>query len=239
MLTDTSKIVDIQQLHVYQGDVLVLREVSFSLHRGEFVFLIGKTGSGKSTLIKTLYGELSCGATKAQVGSFDLNTILPNELPFLRRRLGIVFQDFQLLMDRTVEENLAFVLRATGWKDKKAIRDKIMVLLSPLGLDWTMQKMPYQLSGGEQQRIVIARALLNDPFLILADEPTGHLDPEVAGEILELFFAINRAGTAVLMATHNYDFLCQFPHIRILQCKQGLLMDGLPFNRITKELNEV
>lgn len=230
MIRSSDTVVDIAQLYVYQGNMPVLQDVSFTLTGGEFAFLIGKTGSGKSTLIKALYGELTCQATKARIGPFDLTTIRPSELPFLRRQLGIVFQDFQLLMDRTVEENLAFVLQATGWRPKKAIKDKITKVLTQVGLEWAMAKMPYQLSGGEQQRVVVARALLNDPLLLLADEPTGHLDPAIAGEILALFFSINRSGTTVLMATHNYDFLQQSPHRRVLQCQQGRLLDGLASN---------
>jgi cell division transport system ATP-binding protein len=218
-------IIYIKGLNIYQGSKLVLRNLNFNIHSGEFVFLIGKTGSGKSSLLKTLYGELPARFGKVHVAEFNLNTIMPSELPFLRRKLGIIFQDFQLLMDRTVEENLAFVLRATGWKRKTDIRNKIAEVLMKVGLDWASKKMPYQLSGGEQQRTAVARALLNDPVVLVADEPTGNLDPEVAHEILNLFIDINKAGTAVLMATHNYDFLSKH-HSRVLKCENGCLIDS-------------
>ncbi|MHB9147367.1 MAG: cell division ATP-binding protein FtsE [Candidatus Amoebophilus sp.] len=220
-------IIHIKGLNIYQGDKLVLKNINFNIHRGEFIFLIGKTGSGKSSLLKTLYGELPCRFGKVQVAEFSLHTIIPTQLPFLRRKLGIIFQDFQLLMDRTVEENLAFVLKATGWKQKTDIKNRVAEVLMKVGLDWAGKKMPYQLSGGEQQRTAVARALLNDPVLLLADEPTGNLDPEVANEILNLFLEINKAGTAVLMATHNYDFLDK-QHSRVLKCEDGYLLDTLP-----------
>eukprot|EP01132_Coremiostelium_polycephalum_P000174 gene174-232_t len=217
-------IIHTKGLNIYQGDRLVLKNINFNLNKGEFVFLIGKTGSGKSSLLKTLYGELPCISGQVHVAEFHLNTIRNHQLPFLRRKLGIIFQDFQLLMDRTVEENLSFVLKATGWRHKADIKDKIATVLTKVGLAWASAKMPYQLSGGEQQRIAIARALLNDPVLLLADEPTGNLDPDVANEILYLFAEINAAGTAVLMATHNYDFL-ERQGGRILKCDQGYLLD--------------
>ena len=220
-------IIHIKGLNIYQGDKLVLKNINFNIHRGEFIFLIGKTGSGKSSLLKTLYGELPCRFGKVQVAEFSLHTIIPTQLPFLRRKLGIIFQDFQLLMDRTVEENLAFVLKATGWKQKTDIKNRVAEVLMKVGLDWAGKKMPYQLSGGEQQRTAVARALLNEPVVLLADEPTGNLDPEVANEILNLFLEINKAGTAVLMATHNYDFLSK-QHSRVLKCEDGYLLDSLP-----------
>lgn len=195
------------------------------MQRGEFVFLIGRTGSGKSSLLKTLYGELPCKTGEVQVATFDLHTITSTQVPFLRRKLGIVFQDFQLLFDRSVEENLRFVLSATGWKDKAAMQRRIAEVLMKVGLHWANKKMAHQLSGGEQQRIAIARALLNDPLILLADEPTGNLDPEVAQGILSLFLEINRGGTAVLMATHNYDLLDKHA-CRVLKCEHGYVVDS-------------
>jgi cell division transport system ATP-binding protein len=220
---DTS-IIHIKGLTIYQGNKAILQEVNFNIERGEFVFLIGKTGSGKSSLLKTLYGELACRHGEVQVANFDLHTIKHAQVPFLRRKLGIVFQDFQLLMDRNVEENLQFVLRATGWKESVVIKRKIADILMKVGLSWANKKMPYQLSGGEQQRVVIARALLNDPVILLADEPTGNLDPDVAYGILDLFLEINRGGTAVLMATHNYDLLDRHA-CRILKCENGRVIE--------------
>jgi len=217
-------IIHIKGLRVYQGTRAILQDVNFSIHRGEFVFLIGRTGSGKSSLLKTLYGELPCSAGEVQIADFNLHTIKRSQVPFLRRKLGIVFQDFQLLMDRNVEENLRFVLKATGWKDRSAIRRRIAEVLMQVGLDWASKKMAHQLSGGEQQRVAIARALLNDPLILLADEPTGNLDPEVAYGILSLFLEINRGGTAVLMATHNYDLLDKHA-CRILKCDHGHVVD--------------
>lgn len=219
-----SAIIHIKGLTIYQDSQPILRDIDFRIHRGEFVFLIGKTGSGKSSLLKTLYGELPCQVGEVQVAGFELSTIQRTQIPFLRRKLGIVFQDFQLLMDRNIEENLQFVLRATGWKDRSAIKHQIAAVLMKVGLDWASKKMPYQLSGGEQQKVVIARALLNDPVILLADEPTGNLDPEVAYGILRLFLEINRGGTAVLMATHNYDLLDKHA-CRVLKCENGRVLD--------------
>jgi cell division transport system ATP-binding protein len=223
-------IIHIKGLTIYQSAQVVLREVTFNINRGDFVFLIGKTGSGKSSLLKTLYGELPCQVGEVEVAGFDLATINRSQIPFLRRKLGIVFQDFQLLMDRNVEENLKFVLRATGWKEKLAINRKVTEVLMQVGLDWASKKLPYQLSGGEQQRIVIARALLNDPVILLADEPTGNLNPEVAYSILELFLEINRGGTAILMATHNYELLAKHTG-RVLKCEHGRVLEHGQFDK--------
>ena len=215
-----------QGLTIYQNKSIILADINFSIQRSEFVFLIGKTGSGKSSFLKTLYGELPCKTGQVRVVDFDLHTIKPAQIPFLRRKLGIVFQDFQLLMDRNVAENLQFVLRATGWKSQVAIKHRIAEVLMKVGLDWASKKMAYQLSGGEQQRVVVARALLNDPLILLADEPTGNLDPDVAYGILNLFLEINRGGTAVLMATHNYGLLEKHA-CRVLKCEEGRVRDSL------------
>lgn len=203
---------------------MVLENVSFEVHKGEFVFLIGRTGSGKSSLLKTLYADLWLQVGSANVAGFELHQIKRREVPFLRRKIGIVFQDFQLLFDRTVEENLVFVLKATGWTVSAQIKERIAEVLMQVGLASALKKMPHQLSGGEQQRVVIARALLNEPSIILADEPTGNLDPEVSGQVLETFKAINRAGTAILMATHDYDLLRSLP-ARTLKCENGKVLE--------------
>lgn len=218
-------IIQARALTVFHDRTPVLQDANFSIDRGEFVFLIGKTGSGKTSLLKTLYADLPVKLGEVAVAGFALRTIKRSAVPFLRRKLGIIFQDFQLLLDRNVEENLRFVLKATGWRSKAAIQQKISEVLMKVGLDWAGKKMAHQLSGGEQQRIVIARALLNDPMILLADEPTGNLDPEVAEGIFSLFLNINRGGTAVLMATHNYELLEKYP-ARVLTCTNGYLTDS-------------
>lgn len=218
-------ILELKDAKVYQGDNLVLNSVSCKIRKGEFIYLIGKTGSGKSSLLKTLYGELPLLHGNGNVAGFELNGIKKKKIPFLRRKLGIVFQDFQLLSDRTVEQNLEFVLRATGWTNKKEISAKIKDVLEQVGIQTKGFKMPHQLSGGEQQRVAIARALLNDPDLILADEPTGNLDPETSRKILDLLINISRLGNAVLMATHDYSLMNLY-HERTLKCENGQLIDG-------------
>ena len=195
-------IIQLSDLSIYQRNILVLSQVNLSIASGEFVYLIGKTGTGKSSLLKTLYAELQVTEGEATVAGYNLKTIKRREVPFLRRKLGIVFQDFQLLSDRSVTDNLLFVLRATGWDDKVAMEERIKDVLDKVGLGTKGFKMPHQLSGGEQQRVSIARALLNDPELILADEPTGNLDPETSEGIMALLFDISRSGRAVLMAMH-------------------------------------
>lgn len=225
-MSETPRVIlEIRDAKIYQGDTLILENVGFSIQSEEFVFLIGKTGSGKSSLLKTLYGELPLKTGEAHVAEHDLAGIKHNKIPYLRRSLGIVFQDFQLLGDRTVEKNLEFVLRATGWKNKKQIQDKIEEVLNLVGLQTKGFKMPHQLSGGEQQRVAIARSLLNDPVLILADEPTGNLDPETSNNILNLLREISAKGNSVLMATHDYSLLQSFK-TRILRCENGTVSEA-------------
>jgi cell division transport system ATP-binding protein len=218
-------IIHVKGLTIFHGLRPVLRDINFAITRGEFTFLTGETGSGKTSLLKTLYADIPLKAGEVQVAGFGLGTLRKPEVPLLRRKLGIIFQDFQLLTDRNVEENLWFVLQATGWKKKKEMRQQVTAVLMKVGLDWAGTKLVHQLSGGEQQRVTIARALLNDPLILLADEPTGNLDPGVAHGILKLFLEINQGGTAVLMATHNYDLLEKYP-ARVLRCHSGALMDS-------------
>jgi cell division transport system ATP-binding protein len=218
-------IIRVKGLTIFHDLRPVLRDVNFAITRGEFTFLTGETGSGKTSLLKTLYADIPIKAGEVQVAGVGLGALKKSEIPLLRRKLGIIFQDFQLLTDRNVEENLWFVLQATGWKKKKAMRQQVTAVLMKVGLDWAGTKMVHQLSGGEQQRVTIARALLNDPLVLLADEPTGNLDPGVAHGILKLFLEINQGGTAVLMATHNYDLLEKYP-ARVLRCNHGALTDS-------------
>jgi cell division transport system ATP-binding protein len=216
-----------ENMGLKHGDRLVLENVNFTLGKGEFCYLIGRTGSGKTTLLRSLYADLIPSEGALLVTGKDVaKQISLSEKAALRRNIGIIFQDFQLLPDRSVHDNLLFVLKATGWSDKVKINTRIQQVLTEVGLSNISAKMPYQLSGGEQQRVCIARALLNEPRLLLADEPTGNLDPEVSYAILELFRLINRRGTAVLMATHNHEFLRKFP-ARILQCTEGTLRDSV------------
>lgn len=221
----TKPVLEVMQATIFQGDTPVLSDVNFSVEQHEFVFLIGRTGSGKSSLLKTLYADLQLKSGLAEIVGYSLTKIKNNEVPFLRRKIGIIFQDFQLFSDRTVYENLAFVLKATGWKDSVKIKERISEVLIQVGLTDSLQKMPHQLSGGEQQRVVIARALLNEPSILLADEPTGNLDPDVADGIFKLFQDINKKGTAILMATHNHELLRKFPY-RVLKCEKGRLLDS-------------
>ena len=203
----------------------MLENVAFALEKSEFAYLVGRTGAGKSSLLKTLYADLPLLVGTGTVAGFDLASLPASKVPYLRRRLGIVFQDFQLLSDRTVGENLLFVLNATGWRGKARKQQRVQEVLMQVGLSGVGNRMPHRLSGGEQQRVVIARALLNEPVLLLADEPTGNLDPEVADGIMELFREINHAGTAILMATHNFQLLEKYPH-RVLTCRAGQLLDS-------------
>ena len=213
-------IIKLQGVDVYQQKHLVLNRVNLQIEKGEFVFLIGQTGSGKSSLLKIIYGDLHIASGEGLVAGFDLKKLSEKDVPYLRRKLGIVFQYFQLLTDRSIEENLIFVMKATGWKDKKLITERIYDVLDKVGLRSKLKKMPHEISGGEQQRIVIARALLNDPEIILADEPTGNLDPDTSEEIVILLKQISQGGTAVLMASHDYHIIRTFPS-RIIKCEGG------------------
>ena len=228
-------LIDYQKVSIYQADKCVLKEINFHVDEGEFTYLIGKVGSGKSSLLKTLYCELDLveGETeKAEILRRDLKTIKRKEIPALRKELGIIFQDFQLLHDRTVRKNFEFVLKATGWKDKKARNKRIEEVLNEVGMIEKIDKLPHELSGGEQQRIAIARALLNNPKIIIADEPTGNLDPETASNIVNLLKEITQQGTAVVMTTHNIPMLDKFPGI-VYRCKDGELRE------VTKEYNRI
>lgn len=211
-------IIELKNANICQRDKVILSDVTFSIGKGEFVYLIGRTGSGKSSLLKTLYAELPTNDGQVYVAGYDLTAIHRKDIPYLRRKLGIVFQDFQLLDDRNVEANLEFVLRATGWYDKDEISQRIDLALEKVGLRDKRKSMPYNLSGGERQGVAIARALLNNPDVILADEPTGNLDPETALDVLKMLLRIADSGTAVLMATHNYGLIQKYPG-RIIKCE--------------------
>jgi cell division transport system ATP-binding protein len=217
-------VIQLENVRIDQEDNIVLRDVNLQVNSGEFVYLIGRTGSGKSSLLKTLYADLPLKSGKGMCCGYDLASIKRRQVPYLRRKLGIVFQDFELLTDRTTDENLEFVLRATGWSDKKAISNRIQSVLELVNLEGKGYKKPHELSGGEQQRVAIARALLNTPQLILADEPTGNLDPQTSIEILNLLLAISHSGTAVLMASHDYDTMRKFKS-RVIMCAEGRLSE--------------
>jgi cell division transport system ATP-binding protein len=223
-MSDT--VVSIKNANIYQSGNSILRNVNFTVDKGEFVYLVGKTGTGKSSLLKTLYGELTLTEGEASVVGFDLRTMDWKKVPFLRRNLGVVFQDFQLLTDRNVHENLRFVLKATGWQDERLMEEKINDVLDKVGLRSKGFKMPFEMSGGEQQRVDIARALLNSPKLILADEPTGNLDPETSDEIMQLLIQIAKDyGTTVLMATHDFIVINRYPSRR-LTTEGGRVIDS-------------
>lgn len=219
-------VVTLSNANIYQGGNLILQDVNFSVDRGEFVYLVGKTGTGKSSLLKTLYGELTLKEGNATVAGYDLRKLNWKTVPYLRRTLGVIFQDFQLLTDRNVQENLRFVLRATGNKDEKLMDEKINDVLDKVGLKSKGFKMPYEMSGGEQQRVDIARALLNSPKLILADEPTGNLDPETSDEIMQLLFQISKDyGTGIIMATHDFIVINRYPS-RMLTTERNRVFDS-------------
>lgn len=218
-----ASIIELNKLSVFQRNILILSDVNVRINKGEFVYLIGKTGTGKSSLLKTLYAELPVSEGEAFVAGYDLSKIKRKEVPYLRRKLGIVFQDFQLLTDRSVNDNILFVMKATGWKNKAEMQQRLEDVLNKVGLKTKGFKMPHQLSGGEQQRVSIARALINDPELILADEPTGNLDPETSAGIMSLLLDISSSGRAVLMATHNYSLMEKYPS-RTLKCEDGKVL---------------
>jgi cell division transport system ATP-binding protein len=219
-------IVELRNVSIYQGESLILQEVNIVVNRGEFVYLVGKTGTGKSSLLKTLYGDLTLKEGEGIVVGYNLSDLDWKKVPYLRRNLGLVFQEFQLLTDRNVNENLKFVLKATGWKDEKLMDEKISDVLDKVGLKTKGFKMPFELSGGEQQRVDVARALLNSPKLILADEPTGNLDPETSDEVMQLLFSITRDyGTSIIMATHDYPVIAKFP-ARTIKTERGKVWDN-------------
>lgn len=217
-------ILQLKDATIYQGDSMVLTNVNIEMKKGDFVYLIGKTGSGKSSFMKTLYGDLELQEGDGHVVDFNLRTMREKDIPFLRRKLGIVFQDFKLLPDRTIHGNLEFVLKATGWKDKEKIKERIASVLDKVAMKTKDFKFPYELSGGEQQRIAIARALLNEPELILADEPTGNLDPQTSIEVMEVLQDINKNGNTILMATHDYALLLKYPS-KTLKCDENKVFE--------------
>ena len=226
----STAIIRLKDAKIYQKDHLVLSKVSFELQSGDFIYLIGKTGTGKSSLLKTLYGDLLLQEGVGEVVGFDLTCLKEKEIPYLRRGIGVVFQDFQLLSDRTVKNNLSFVLRATGWDDKDKINNRVQEVLTQVGMGQKGYKMPHELSGGEQQRVSIARAILNEPELIIADEPTGNLDPETSREIMTLLKGIQEKGKAIFMATHDYSLINDFPS-KMIRCAEGTI---LPVDKLTE-----
>lgn len=224
-MRETNTVIKLKNVDIYQQKHLVLSNVNLDIAQSEFLYLIGQSGSGKSSLLKIIYGDLYIANGEGVIAGFDLKKLHENDVPYLRRKLGIVFQDFHLLNDRTVEKNLEFALRATGWQEKGLIENRMLDVLEKVGLRSKLKKMPHELSGGEQQRVVIARALLNNPEIILADEPTGNLDPSTSEEIVLLLRDIAAAGTAVLMATHDYQIIKNMP-ARILKTADGILHDN-------------
>lgn len=219
-----SEILQLKNASIYQGNSLILSDVNVEMNEGDFVYLIGKTGSGKSSFLKTLYGDLQLTEGEGSIVNYNLRTLKEKEIPFLRRKLGIVFQDFKLLPDRTVNDNFSFVLKATGWKDKAEMNTRTEEVLDKVGMKTSGFKFPHELSGGEQQRIAIARALLNDPELILADEPTGNLDPQTSVEVMKVLLDINKNGNTILMATHDYALLLKYPS-KTLKCDENKVFE--------------
>lgn len=220
----SNTVLSLKNASIYQGNSLILSDVNVDISKGEFVYLIGKTGSGKSSFMKTLYGDLQLTEGEGFIVDYNLRTLKEKDIPYLRRKLGIIFQDFKLLPDRTVNENLSFVLKATGWKDKKEMEVKIEQVLDKVGMKTSGFKFPHELSGGEQQRVAIARALLNDPELILADEPTGNLDPQTSVEVMKVLQDINKNGNTILMATHDYAMLLKYPS-KTLKCDDNKVFE--------------
>ncbi len=225
MSFSSEPIVHVKNAEIHQEHQTILSDVNFELEKGELAFLVGKTGSGKSSLLKVLYADLPLYTGDASVAGYNLKKIKRKEIPMLRRKIGIIFQDFQLFNDRTVAENLYFVMKATGWKDRLKMKTRLAEVLMRVGLGSVDNKMPHQLSGGEQQRIVIARALINEPLILMADEPTGNLDPQVSDGIFKLFLEINKSGTAIIMATHDHALISNHPS-RVLKCENGKLLDS-------------
>lgn len=228
---ESNKIVELVKADIYQRENLILADVNLEINRGEFIYVIGKVGTGKSSLIKTLHAEIPLQAGSGKVAGFELFKLKPRDIPALRRKTGVVFQDFRLLTDRNVHDNLSFVLKATGWKNKIEIESRIAEVLESVGMVSKLDKMPHQLSGGEQQRVVIARAILNNPDLILADEPTGNLDPETSAEIVDLFIRLNNEGKTVMMVTHDYASIAKKPN-RTLVCANGSITDSANNNTL-------
>lgn len=217
-------ILSLKDVSIYQENNLVLSDISLNVYKGDFIYFIGKTGSGKSSFLKVLYGDLPLKEGEGTIVDYDLTTLKEKDIPYLRRKLGVVFQDFKLLSDRSIKDNLLFVLKATGWTDKQEMEDQIQEVLNKVGMASFATKMPHQLSGGEQQRVAIARALLNDPELILADEPTGNLDPQTSVEIMEVLKKINANGKTIIMATHDYALLLKYPS-KTLKFEEGKVFE--------------
>jgi cell division transport system ATP-binding protein len=217
-------VLSLKNASIYQEDKVILSNINLEVNHGEFLYIIGKTGSGKSSLMKTLYADLPLSEGEGHIVDFNLVNLKESDIPFLRRKIGIVFQDFKLLPDRTIKDNMLFVLKATGWVDKEGMNNKIDEVLDKVGMKEYSNKMPHQISGGEQQRVAIARALLNDPELILADEPTGNLDPQTSAEVLEVLRSINANGKTIIMATHDYALLMKFPS-KTLKCEDSKIFE--------------